>query len=133
MEKEKKAGCRIELILILLMSLVIFSRATVTAHDFQIRDVEHNATSNAKRDANTCIYALAGCGVPIFSLFYVEYAPASDIPASELLGKSPEYVQVYTRVYQQEIRKKRRRAVLSGTLVSMSLALGVLVLSATDE
>lgn len=119
--------------LILLMSLMIFSLSTVTAHDFQIRDVEHTATSNAKRDANTCIYALAGCGLPIFSLFYVEYAPAADIPASELLGKSPEYVQVYTRAYQQEIHKKRRRAVLSGSLASIGLALGVLVLFVTGE
>lgn len=112
---------------------MIFSLSTVTAHNFQIRDVEHNATSNAKRDANTCIYALAGCGLPIFSLFYVEYAPTGKVPASELLGKSPEYVQVYTRAYQQEIHKKRRRSVLWGSLASTSLVLGALVLFVTGE
>lgn len=119
--------------LMLLIVLMLFSFSTVTAHDFQMRDVEDTATSTAKQDANTCIYALAGCGVPIFSLFYVEYAPARKVPASELLGKSPEYVQVYTRVYQQELRKKRRRAVLWGTLVSTGLGFSALVLSATGD
>ena len=119
--------------LMLIVFLVIFCFSAVRAHEFRMRDVQRDATSTARTDANTCIYALAGCGVPMVSLFYVEYAPAGDVPAAELLGKSPEYVQVYTRVYQDELRKKRRRAVLSGSVVSMSLALGVIWLFATRD
>ena len=46
------------------------------------------------------------------------YFLTPDVPATNLVGKTPAYVETYTRVYQSEVRKHRLNKAAQGCLAS---------------
>ena len=77
---------------------------------------ELQAREDARADAKVMQYGLVGCALPLIVVLYNEIAPVSP-PAHRLLGKSPMYVEWYTKAYKQQIRSSRRIAALAGTVI----------------
>ncbi len=58
-----------------------------------------------------CVAAGAGCGVFGIGAAYVwDYQP----PADSLIGKSPEYVAMYTRAYREKMRAENAKKAAIG-------------------
>ena len=66
------------------------------------------------------VWSLAGAGCGCFGLLGA-YLITPNPPASNLLGKSPEYVLGYTKAYKDESRKKNLRYAFIGCLANVVL------------
>ncbi|MCD6531997.1 hypothetical protein J7K99_06115 [bacterium] len=89
------------------------------------RDVTTKACTDAKLDAqidiNTTLWMGAGC---LFGLLGVgaAYVIEPSPPASRLLGKSAEYVAIYTDCYKEEGKSIQTKAALKGCVVGTLVA-----------
>ena len=106
-------------ILALLMVVLTFSMPFVTFA--QQNSLQTEAIVAAERDAqadiNKGLWFLGGClgGFVVPMIAYgVELAP----PVTRLLGKSPEYVAVYTDTYKEKAKKLQTNSALGGCGVS---------------
>ena len=125
-------------ILAFLMAVLIFSMPFVTLA--QQNSVQAEAMAAAERDAetnvNTPLWFWGGCvgGVLVFIFSHI-HEPSP--PAASLLGKSPEYVALYTDAYKAKASQlQTSRAMwgcVTGTVIS-SIAYGLLIAAeAADE
>ena len=74
-----------------------------------------NAIIDVESNVNQTMWFVIGCvfpGVGLLSPYF--YKPA--IPAARMLGKSPEYIAIYTDTYKLEMEKRQFSAALIGTL-----------------
>lgn len=82
----------------------------------QVNDVQV-ATTDAKKDAKNDVSMLAwgaggfvcSCLAPIYAYFNTPVAPAH-----RFIGKSPTYVDIYTLVYRQNVKRRRIQASIIG-------------------
>ena len=85
----------------------------------QTSDVEQ-ATADARRDAERNVSLLAwgaaGYVCNVFAPIYA-YVALPEVPVGALLGKSPAYVDAYTQVYQQNVRRRRLQASVIGCAI----------------
>lgn len=83
--------------------------------------IEAQALADAKRDAqfdNVWFgYGLC-CGVFAIGSAYIAKAQP---PVENLLGKSPEYVNFYTKAYKEEMREERAKAAAIGCAISSGI------------
>jgi len=86
------------------------------------------AQSAAKQDANGTLWFLLGLGggcigSPLLGLLtlILGYSLNAPPPATALLGKSPEYVAVYTDCYAKEVKSTRGNNALYGCLTGGGL------------
>lgn len=86
----------------------------------QTSEVEQ-ATADARRDAELNVSPLAwgsaGLVCGFFAPIYA-YVALPEIPVGALLGKSPEYVDAYTLVYQENARRRRLQASVIGCAIA---------------
>ena len=70
---------------------------------------------------------LAGWGIGLTGSIYGIYKLGGKVPSERLLGKSPEYIEVYTATYKREIGLQRaeRAAVGSAMLQGLLLILAI--------
>ena len=83
------------------------------------------ATVDAYRDAlrNVSPITWGGAGF-VFGCFAPAYALLStpEIPVGVLLGKSPAYIDAYTRVYQENAKRQRIQAAVIGCAVGSAVS-----------
>ena len=85
------------------------------------------ATEDARRDAEQNISPVAwaavgfvcGCFAPAYAYF-----ATPEIPIGALLGKTPTYVDTYTRVYLQNAKRKRIQATVIGCAIGSAVSTG---------
>ena len=89
---------------------------------------------DAELDANRTLWFAAGCLGGITGLL-VSYIYTPSPPAVRLLGKSPEYVAVYTDAYRQKARKIQSGQALLGCGVACGayVAYFVILFSSLDS
>ena len=83
------------------------------------------AAADARRDAEqnfsplswTSVGFLCGC----FGLGYA-YFVTPEVPVGALLGKSPAYVDAYTRVYQENVKRKRLQSTVIGCAIGSAVS-----------
>ena len=122
-------------ILALLMAILTFSMPFVTFA--QQNSLQAEATVAAERDAqnytNKALWVVGGCvgggvgscvggGATVILAYAVEPSP----PAARLLGKSPEYVAIYTNAYREKAKKLQTNSALVGCVIG-TLASAVLI------
>ena len=108
--------------IIFLSMLVLVMPQIATAQEIS---ETQQATEDARRDAelNTSLMAwgsagfLCGC----FGFTYAYFATPG-IPAGILLGKSPTYVDTYTQVYQQHVKRRRLQASIIGCAIGSAVS-----------
>ena len=106
-------------ILALLMVVLTFSMPFVTFA--QQNSLQMEAIVAAERDAqadiNKGLWVLGGCFGGIIGVI-IAYSIEPSPPATRLLGKSPEYVAVYTDTYKEKAKKLQTNSALGGCGVS---------------
>ena len=104
-------------ILMFSMPLLVFAQQT---------DDAAQAIIDAQRDAEyqSSLWILGGCCLGIFGIgLAVIYDPP--IPASALLGKSPEYINIYVQEYKRQAKSANIQDTVIGCLISGGL-IGIL-------
>ena len=98
-----------------------YHNAPPETNELAITLIEAQALTDAKRDAkfdNVWFGYGICCGILAIGSAYVVKAQP---PAENLLGKSPEYVNAYTKAYQEEMREERAKAAAIGCALSAGL------------
>ena len=104
-------------ILMFSIPLLVFAQQT---------DDAAQAIIDAQRDAEyqSSLWILRGCCLGIFGIgLAVIYDPP--IPASALLGKSPEYINIYVPEYKRQAKSANIQDTVRGCLISSGL-IGIL-------
>ena len=94
----------------------------------------YDAERAAENDANKTMWFAMGCLLgPIGWLIAEAGSPAPN--ASHLVGKSPEYVALYTDAYRSKIKKSRSGATMNGCLIGtgVSTVLYLLLVAAASS
>ena len=121
------------LIILFSISALSLAEGTEETHDTEITQ----AVSDAEKDANlynafswgtgSCLASSVCVGIGgIFVLTYAQFSEAKP-PPERLLGKTPIYVAVYQRTYQEKVKRKRLKyntvGCLAGTTISTYIVL----------
>ena len=79
-----------------------------------------DARRAAGQDVSTISWGIGGffCGVCAVAYVYID---KPQVPVSQLVGKSAEYVAFYTETYNREVKKQRFQATMIGCLASSVL------------
>ncbi|MYC75385.1 hypothetical protein F4X10_06400 [Candidatus Poribacteria bacterium] len=103
--------------------ITVFVLVTSQVASAQTSEVEQ-ATADARRDAELNVspiaWGSAGFVCSFFAPIYA-YVALPEVPVGALLGKSPEYVDAYTLVYQENVRRRRIQASIIGCAIGSAL------------
>ncbi len=102
-----------------LVLLVLISCPAALGQQAMGGDACTEAEIDAERDANKTIWFIAGCCGGIVGLI-ISYAIEPSPPATKLLGKSPEYVAVYTDCYKRKAKNIQTKMALTGCGVAVA-------------
>ena len=100
-----------------------------------VRDAESDAKSAAEKwwwFGGTCVGTSVltpfFCGLPSMGIAYIYKPPP---PASRLIGKSPEYVEIYQKTYKKEVRSIQTARATWGCIVGSILS--AILLASSSE
>ena len=87
-----------------------------------------DATRDVARDANSASWGIGGfcCG---FFAIGAATIQTPTVPASNLIGKSPNYIVFYTQAYQSEMKKRNLYAATTGCVVGAGVSILWLLVS----
>ena len=119
-----KSGRLFHILVVLMLGLIFnFPLQAIAQQSTTFTDARTAAEYDAEDDVNTAVWLVAGgilgiagnlpLGAAAIGGAYV-YQPAP--PADRLLGKSAEYVTIYTDTYQAKARNLRLSAAAKGAL-----------------
>ncbi len=94
------------LILIIVTVLATADEDPLTINTDEIRRIAH---SQAKEDSSPMIWYAAGCSLSFWGIFgamIIEPTP----PVAALIGKSPDYIEVFKDYYIREAKRLQTRA-----------------------
>ncbi len=93
-------------------------------------DAERDAQADTRKAGWFACGFVGGCLAPLFAYVYDGTSP----PPSRLLGKSPEYIVLYTDAYRSKTRNVRLRYAAMGCVVaSVTSCVTNLVIASLDE
>ena len=109
--------------LVIFMALLVFVMPQIVIAQ-QTSEIQQ-ATEDARRDASLNVSPFAwgaagfvcGCFAPAYALL-----AKPEVPVGALLGKTPVYVDAYTRVYQQNAKRQRLQAAIIGCAVGSAVS-----------
>ena len=113
----------------ILIAILLLNPAVIMAQDACIA-----ANQQAARDVDKTTWTILGCLSPVIAyLVAVSVKPAP--PATALLGKSPEYVAMYTDCYSREAQGRKVSGVKTGCYINVAFiaAYVVLVIAAVES
>jgi hypothetical protein len=86
------------------------------------------ATQDAQADENGVLWFFAGCLLGVIGVVIAAVADPSPPPA-RLIGKSPEYLAIYTQTYRSEGRSAQLRSSLwgVGTVVLVVVVIWIII------
>jgi hypothetical protein len=73
------------------------------------------ATNDAHADTNGTLWFFAGCLLGVIGIV-IAYVAEPTPPPARMMGKSPEYLAIYTTAYKAEARSIQGRAAIWGTV-----------------
>jgi hypothetical protein len=89
------------------------------------------ATQDAQADENGVLWFFAGCLLGVIGIVIAAVADPS-LPPARLMGKSPEYLAIYTQTYKSEAHSAQLRSSLwgFGTAIVVIVAIYVIIIVA---
>ncbi|HEC78905.1 MAG TPA: hypothetical protein ENI34_07160 [candidate division WOR-3 bacterium] len=123
------------LVLIIIISLIIpyqsFAGGTKTKGNVA-QEAKRKAISDAKRDVNRLMWLGCGCIGTIYAVG-AAYLIVPGPKAERLLGKSPDYVYIYTNEYKSARRGQQARYALIGCITGGVIVLTAVAISASQD
>ena len=120
---------------VFLMAVLIFSMPFSTLAQQQqntVAEAEAQAIADAKADTDKASWFMGGCFLNIFGIVVAKLSTAP-VPADRLVGKSPDYVAIYTLSYQAEQTRIRVRSALQGCIVGFGICVGVFFIAVSGD
>ncbi len=88
----------------------------LAAYTFGSTTSDTNQTPGGYGFGSPNIYGfLGGAGLVLCSTYLLIYNQNNTPPPERLIGKSPEYIKLYTETYQKTMRSQRIKSALKGT------------------
>ena len=84
--------------------------------------------SSAGQELGTLVGAAAGCLLPLLGIYNSPAHP----PSGRLIGKSPEYVELYTNTYKAKVRSLRTKFAAGGIATGCGLMILGFVVSVAE-
>jgi hypothetical protein len=115
------------------VALILLSAPLLASDEDDLSEARMTAEMDAKADCNGALWIGAGCLGGLLGLL-ISYVYMPSPPASRLIGKSPEYVAVYTDAYKEKSRSIQTSNALIGCGLNLvfNIIYVVAVLSSTD-
>ena len=109
--------------LVIFMALLVLVMPQIVIAQ-QVSEIQQ-ATDDARRDAALNVSPAAwgaagfvcGCFAPAYA-----FLSKPEVPVGALLGKTPVYVDAYTRVYQENAKRRRLQAAVIGCAVGSAVS-----------
>lgn len=123
-------------VLVCLVAVLTFSMPFITfAQQASGADGSAAATTDAERDAearvNKGLWFGVGClATTVGTVLAYSLPPAP--PVEQLIGKSPEYVTVYTNVYRAKAKSIRGRSALIGCVITAGVVAIITLMAYSD-
>lgn len=104
-----------------ILTITIISTTSVYAqNDIQLQAIA-DAETDAKSNMDNNAWIFIGCAAPCIGIT-LPYLSRTHIPASKILGKSPEYVAFYTDAYKSKMLSLRFSNAVGGCLIGSSIS-----------
>lgn len=101
-------------------------------YDSVLVNAPHNARHDAYRDVSRVKWAACGCvGIYFGAAASLLFVPSPRI--ERLLGKSPEYVLIYTRAYKKAMRGQQFKWAALGCATTTCLATTFMIAAASED
>lgn len=85
------------------------------------------AVNDAHADTNGTLWFFAGCLLGVIGIL-IAYVSEPSPPPARLMGKSPEYLAIYTNTYKSEARSAQGRAAIWGTLTAVGVVVVIYII-----
>ena len=85
------------------------------------------ATNDARADTNGTLWFFAGCLLGVIGII-IAYVAEPTPPPARLMGKSPEYLAIYTTTYKAEARSIQGRAAIWGTATVVAVVVVIYII-----
>ena len=112
----------------ILMILLILSAPFIALaqESSVIEEAKAAAIADAEKDVNKTSWFLMGCSLGVGGVFAAT-SNTPPVPVGMLVGKSAEYITVYTTNYQAKAMEIQRQSAISGTVVGTVTGVVVVV------
>ena len=108
-------------VLVLFMAVLVFSMPFVTLaqQNSEWADAVAAAEQDAKANVNQGVWGAVGflCSFPTVIVAFTMQPPP---PAARFVGKSPEYIRIYTQTYKAKVRNRQAGPATLGCLAGLS-------------
>ena len=85
------------------------------------------AVADAHADTNGTMWFFAGCLLGVIGII-IAYVAEPSPPPARLMGKSPEYLAIYTATYKSEAKSIQGRSAIYGTLTTLAVFVVIYVI-----
>lgn len=118
--------------LMLILSTTLLYPIATHAQMTDVQQAEADARRDVGQDVSAISWGVGGffCGVCAVAYVYID---KPQVPASRLVGKSPEYISFYTDTYNREVKKQRGQAAMIGCLAGSIFSTLTYYLSAQSQ
>ena len=109
------------LVIFMVVFVLGMSQVTVAQQVSEMQQATKDARRDAEQNVSPFTWAFAGFACGCFAPTYAFFA-TPEIPVGALLGKTPAYVDAYTRVYRQNAKRRRIRASVIGCAIGSAVS-----------
>ena len=107
---------------IFLLTLLIFSMPfAALAQQYSVQAAAATAERDAQANTDPSFWFIIGCFGNVLGLIYANYATPSP-PAVRLIGKSPEYVAVYSDAFKKKSKELQTNLAVRGCIANFIVA-----------
>jgi hypothetical protein len=85
------------------------------------------AIADAHADTNGTLWYFAGCLLGVIGIL-IAYVSEPSPPPARMMGKSPEYLAIYTNTYKAEARSIQGRSAIYGTLTAVAVIVVIYII-----
>ena len=105
------------------VGLLIFLSLSLSAvaQLFDVEQASVDARSDAKQNVSPFAWGAYGFACSIVALPHA-FLGTPEVPFERLIGKSPDYVNTYTRVYQQSAKRRRLQSAAIGCGIGVGVS-----------
>ncbi|GEM_PF-2331638 len=110
------------------------AQAQTTNQELSAEQIIAIAEADASEDTNATIYGLGGFCCGIFGWLFAMLSKP-DVPSARLVGKSADYVTVYSNAYRNKVKSLRTHAACVGWAIgtTVSIVVNLVVLAQKDK
>ena len=109
------------LVIFMCLFVLVMPQIAIAQQASEIQQATEDARRDAEQNVSPLAWGSAGFLCGCFGAAYAYFA-TPEIPVGALLGKTPTYVDAYTRVYRQNAKRQRIQASVIGCAIGSAVS-----------